>query len=74
MGLWMPNSGHSMWLDIVGLALAVTFLEASFFGRGRTVLRGHVNYWQVAPWLRPVLAIVGLGLLGFVLVDFLRRF
>ena len=74
MGLSVLNSGHSIWLDIVCLALAVTFLEAAFYGRGRTVLRGHVNYWHVAPWLRPVLGIIGLGLLGFVLVNFLRRF
>ena len=73
MGLSVLNSGHSIWLDLVGLALAVTFLEAAFYGRGRTVLRGHVNYWQVAPWLRPVLGIVGLGLLSLILVNFFRR-
>jgi hypothetical protein len=69
-----PWSSDSVWLDIVGLALAVTFLEAAFYGRGRTVLRGHVNYWHVTPWLRPILGIVGFGLLGFVVVHFLRRF
>jgi len=74
LGLSVLNSGHSIWLDIVGLALSVTFLEAAFYGRGRTVLRGHVNYWQVAPWLRPVLGVVGLGLLSLVLVNFFKRF
>ena len=63
-----------VWLDIIGLVTAVSMLEAAFTGRGRTVLRGHVNYWQVAQWLRPILGIVGLGLLGFVAVHFLRTF
>lgn len=66
--------GVSIWLDVVGLVTAVTFLEAAFTGRGRTISRGHASFWQVAPWLRPVLGIVGLGLLGLVLVNFLRRF
>jgi len=64
----------SIWLDVVGLATAVTFLEAALTGRGRTVARGHASFWQAAPWLRLVLGIVGLGLLGLVLVNFLRRF
>ena len=66
--------GNIVWLDIVGLATAISLLEAAFYGRGRTVLRGHVNYWQVAPWLRPVLGIVGFALLALVVVHFLRRF
>jgi hypothetical protein len=67
-------SGHSIWLDIIGLTIAVTLLEAAFYGRGRTVAHGRESYWQVAPWLRPLLGIVGLGLLGLVLVSFLGRF
>jgi hypothetical protein len=35
-----------VWLDIIGLVTAVSMLEAALTGRGRTVLRGHVNYWQ----------------------------
>ena len=66
--------GVSIWLDVVGLVTAVTFLEAALTGRGRTVSRGHASFWQVAPWLRPVLGIVGLGLLSLVLVNFFRRF
>jgi hypothetical protein len=66
--------GVSIWLDVVGLVTAVTFLEAAFTGKGRTISRGHASFWQVAPWLRPVLGIVGLGLLSLVLVNFLRRF
>ena len=64
----------SIWLDVIGLVTAVTFLEAAVTGRGRTISRGHENFWQVAPWLRPVLGIVGLGLLGIVLVNVLGRF
>jgi hypothetical protein len=63
-----------IWLDVIGLTTAVSFLEAALAGRGRTVAHGRTSYWHVAPWLRPILGIVGLGLLGLVVVDFLRRF
>jgi hypothetical protein len=39
--------GVSIWLDVVGLVTAVTFLEAAFPGRGRTISRGHAGVWQV---------------------------
>ena len=74
MALLVPTSSHSIWLDIVGLTIGVTLLEAALYGRGRTVAHGRASYWQVAPWLRPVLGVVGLGLLGLVLVSFLGRF
>jgi hypothetical protein len=64
---WL-GGGNIVWLDIIGLVTAVSLLEAALCGRGRTALRGHVNYWQVAPWLRPVLGIVGMVLLGLVVL------
>ena len=67
-------SSDSVWLDVIGLAAAVTLLEAAVTGRGRTHGRGRVSYWRVALWLRPVLGIVGFGLLGVVVVHFLRSF
>jgi hypothetical protein len=67
-------SGDIVWLDIIGLVTAVTLIEAALAGKGRTVAHGRLSYWQVAPWLRPILGIVGLGLLGFVVVQFLRTF
>jgi hypothetical protein len=67
-------SGDIVWLDIIGLVTAVTLIEAALAGKGRTVAHGRLSYWQVAPWLRPILGIVGLGLLGFVVVHFLRTF
>jgi hypothetical protein len=65
---------NSVWLDIIGLVTAVTCLEAAVTGRGRTHGRGRVSYWPVAPWLRPILGIVGFGVLGVVVVHFLRNF
>ena len=69
----LANS-QPIWWDILGLATAVTLLEAALAGRGRTIAHGRASYWQVAPWLRPILGIVGVGLLGLVVVSFLRRF
>jgi hypothetical protein len=69
-----PWTSDIVWLDVIGLVTAVSMLEAAIAGRGRTVAHGRVSYWQVAPWLRPILGIVGLGLLGFVVVHFLRTF
>jgi hypothetical protein len=63
-----------VWLDIIGLVSAVSMLGAALAGRGRTVAHGRVSYWQVAPWLRPILGIVGLALLGIVVVHFVRTF
>lgn len=74
MGLSLPVISNGIWLDIIGLATAVTFLEAAVTGRGRTVLHGHASHWQVALWFRPVLGIVGFVLLGLVALDFVRRF
>jgi hypothetical protein len=67
-------SSDIVWLDIIGLITAVTLIEAAFAGRGRTVAHGRISYWQVAPWLRPILGIAGLGLLGLVVIHFLRTF
>jgi hypothetical protein len=67
-------SSEIVWLDIVGLVTAVTLIGAAIAGRGRTVAHGRISYWQVAPWLRPILGIAGLGLLGLVVVHFLRTF
>jgi hypothetical protein len=64
----------SVWLDIIGLAAAVSLLEAAIFGKGRTHGRGRISYWPVAFWLRPILGIVGLGLLAVVAVHFLKSF
>ena len=69
-----PSNSHSVWLDIFGLTVAVTLLEAAVRGVGTTYGRGRTSQWRVAPWLRPVLAVVGLGLLLLVFIDFLRRF
>ena len=60
-----------MWLDIIGLALAVSLLEAAILDRGRTHGKGRLRYWRVAPWLRPIL---GMVVLGLVVVHFLRTF
>ena len=57
-------------LDIICLAVAVTLLEGAVTGRGTT--RGR--YWPVSPRLRPLFAIVGFGLLAFVVFDLIRRF
>lgn len=66
----MSLSSNMVWLDIICLAVAVTLLEGALTGRGTT--RGR--HWPVSPRLRPLFAIVGFGLLAFVVVDFLRRF
>jgi len=68
------DGGNAVWLDIIGLALAVSLLEAAILGRGRTHGKGRVRYWRVAPWLRPILAVVGMVVLGLVVVHFLRTF
>ena len=62
------------WLDIAGLAFAITLLEAAIRGVGVTTLRGSRNYWRVAPGFRPILGLAGVGLLILVTVDFLARF
>jgi hypothetical protein len=67
-------TSNSVWLDVIGLVTAVALLEAAVTGRGRTHGRGRVSYWRVAPWLRPVLGIVGFGVLGGAVVHFLRSF
>ena len=67
-------TSDSVWLDVIGLVTAVALLEAAVTGRGRTYGRGRVSYWRVAAWLRPVLGIVGFGVLGGAVVHFLRSF
>jgi hypothetical protein len=70
---WL-DGGSIVWLDIIGLATAVSLMEATVLGRGRTVGKYRVRYWKVAPWLRPILAVIGIVLLGLVVVHFLRTF
>jgi hypothetical protein len=72
--MMLLGCGNVVWLDIIGLAIAVSLLEAAIFGRGRTYGKGRVSYWRVAPWLRPILAVVARVLLGLVVVHFLRTF
>jgi hypothetical protein len=62
------------WLDIIGLAIAVSLLEAAITGIGVTSGRGNRSYWRVAPRFRPILGLAGLGLLVLVAADFLTRF
>jgi hypothetical protein len=59
----MQITGAS-WLDliIIGLALAILFLEAAIRGVG--VTRGQ--NWRVAPRFRPILGLAGIGLLVLV--------
>ena len=57
-------------LDFVGLALAVSFLEAAIRGVGVTKGRN----WRVSPEFRPILGLAGIGLLVLVAVDVLTRF
>jgi hypothetical protein len=66
--------GEISWLDFVGLAVAVTLLEAAIRGVGVTVLKGHRNNWRVAPRFRPILGLAGVGLLVLVTADVLTRF
>jgi hypothetical protein len=68
------SNPHSVWLDAMCLAASATLLEAAATGRGTTIGRGTINRWRVVSWLRPILAVIGLGLLSFAAVDFLNRF
>ncbi len=62
------------WLDLVGLAIAVTLLEVAIRGVGATVGKGRRSHWRVAPRFRPILGLAGLGLLVLVTAHFLTRF
>jgi hypothetical protein len=68
----MPIS-NSTWIDVLTLAMSVGLLEAAFTGKGSTHGRGRKLYWPVAPWLRPILGMVGFALLAFALVHFFSR-
>ena len=61
---------EASWLDFIGLALAITFLEAAIWGVG--VTKGH--HWRVAPRFRPILGLAGVGLLVLVAADVLTKF
>ena len=61
---------EASWLDFIGLALAISFLEAAIRGVG--VTRGR--NWRVAPRFRPILGLAGVGLLLLVAADVLTRF
>ena len=60
-----------LWLEIIGLVLAVSLMESAVTGKMRKA-RTH-RYWPVPLRLRPVFGIVGFGLLGLALVDFFQR-
>lgn len=66
--------GEISWLDFVGLAVAVTLLEAAIKGTGVTVGKGRRNYWKVTPRFRPIIGLTGVGLLVIVAADVLTRF
>jgi hypothetical protein len=61
------------WLDFVGLALAISLLEAASRGVGVTHGRGGRSYWRVAPRFRPILGLAAVGLLVLVAADVLTR-
>jgi hypothetical protein len=61
---------EASWLDFVGLALALSFLEAAICGVGVTKGRR----WKVAPRFRPILGLAGVGLLVLVTADVLTKF
>ena len=65
---------EASWLDFIGLALAVSFLEAAIRGVGVTHGRGSRSYWRVAPRFRPILGLAGVGLLVLVAADVLTKF
>lgn len=73
LAVWLQST-EVVWLDIIGLATGVSMLEAAAYGRGRTVGKGRVSSWLVPAWLRPVLVIVGLGLLTLEAAHFLWTF
>jgi|GEM_PF-5283517 len=66
--------GEISWLDFVGLAVAVTLLEAAITGTGVTAGKGRRSYWRVAPRFRPIIGLTGVGLLVVVAADVLTRF
>jgi hypothetical protein len=65
---------EATWLDFIGLALAISFLEAAITDVGVTHGRGRRSYWRVAPRFRPILGLAGVGLLVLVAADVLTRF
>lgn len=65
---------ESSWLDFVGLALAISFLEAAITGVGVTHGRGRRSYWRVAPRFRPILGLAGVDLLVLIAADVVTRF
>jgi hypothetical protein len=56
-------------MDFIGLALALSFLEAAIWGVG--VTKGH--HWRIAPRFRPILGLAGVGLLVLVAADVLTN-
>ena len=68
------HTWEASWLDFVGLALAISLLEAAIRGVGVTHGRGRRRYWQVAPRFRPILGLAGVGLLVLVAADVLTKF
>lgn len=72
--VWFNGGNVVLARDIIGLATAVSVLEAAILGRGRTHGKYRVRYSHVAPWLPPILGMIGLVLLGLVVLHFLRAF
>jgi hypothetical protein len=74
MVMWLPLGKHSVWWDVMSLTAAASLIEMAVTGKGTTVGRGTTSQWRVAQSLRPIFGVIGLGLLVFVIVDFMKRF
>jgi hypothetical protein len=60
-----------VWLEIIALGLAASFLEGAVTGKLRGRRGGH---WLVPTRIRPFFGVIGFGLMAFILVDVFRRF
>jgi len=59
------------WGDAMGIVGAVTCFEAAFGGYVRH--RRSKRTTPVAGWFRPILGIVGIGLLVFAVWDYMQK-
>jgi len=71
--MWLPLGKYSVWLDVMGLAAAASLIEMALTGKGTTVGRGTTSQWRVAQSLRPIFGVIGVGLLVFAIVDFVKK-
>jgi hypothetical protein len=69
----MSILSNRLWLEIIGLALGVSLLEAAVTGKLRKP-RSQFRHWLVPVRLRPVFGVVGFSLMAFALIDFFWRF